>query len=134
MVFCLFFFLVWPTVPQPKKKQTNKKKEMKSTWKARSADHWVPLLQQTLNAMPAKKRKNWLLGQLRFIQDSNGPNYSEAVKRLLDTQEEAEEEVCLPATPHTSPPEEEDYVLERVPMGPKGMTELVKVPKSVFTG
>ena len=90
---------------------------------------WVERLQH--------KSLSFLVDQLS-IAGCNGKNHDDAVAFLVRKKRSAGEVVVVPrpSLKRVLPREEdegEDYVIEHVKSGPRGQTERVKVPRSVYT-
>ena len=101
---------------------------MQAALHAHSVGYWMDKLKD--------KDVEWLNNQFLYgIADCNGPNYYKAVCRSIKCK--GGPIVPTPTKRLVSwvcTDDEDDYIIQHVPSGPKGMTERVKVPRSVFTG
>ena len=97
-----------------------------------TVDQWIEKLKH--------KELSWLLMQ-KSIGYYNGVSYSIAVRKCIEMNDNRHDDeyfnhsskkrkVTLPSQPCDA---EDDYVIRHVPCGPKGMTERVRVHKSVDT-
>lgn len=90
-------------------------------------DEWVERLQD--------KTLDWLLKQTQIA--GNGSNHDTAVKIVIRRKREDGEQpertrVCYAHVRHDA--DMADCVIEHVPSGPRGQTERVVVPRSIFSG
>ena len=101
--------------------------KMKAALHAHSVSYWMHKLKD--------KDAAWLDNQFLYgVAEYNGPNYYTAVCRSRESKGDVAAPPPTKQRLATWGDEEDDYIIQHVPSGPKGMTERVKVPRSVFTG